>query len=303
MDTLQQFIQYLQYEKKCSKHTIIAYEADIIQFANILSPPNISNFFAKEHIQKIQSLDIRNWLQSLHSKRLHPASIQRKIASIKNFFKYQLKIGNISHNPTKKLLSIKKPKRIPQFVPERDMTNLLENIQYPSKFEQLRNSLILEFLYASGLRRSELINIKITDLQLDKQLVKVVGKRNKTRIVPFNESTQNCILQYLEYCKKQGIELNSHLLVRKNGKPIYDQLVYRIVKNALLTFTKLQRNSPHILRHTFATHLLDRGAELDAVKEMLGHANLAATQVYTHNTLSKLKSVHKQAHPKSSLNL
>lgn len=298
MNTLQQFIQYLQYEKKRSPHTITAYEADLIQLANILSP-NPAHFFELQNIQKIQSKDLKIWLRKLHSEGLHPSSIQRKIASIKNFFKYQIKISNLTHNPTKKIASIKKPKRVPHFVSQRDMQNLLDNIQWKTEFEQLRNQLILEFLYSSGLRRSELLNLKISDIQLEKQLVKVLGKGNKTRIVPFNESTKKCIQNYMNYCQKEGINLSNVLLVRKNGKPMYDKLLYRIVKNALLRFTKLQKNSPHVLRHTFATHLLDQGAEIDAVKEMLGHANLAATQIYTHNTLSKLKSIYKQAHPKS----
>jgi integrase/recombinase XerC len=298
MNTLQQFIQYLRYEKKRSSHTITAYEADLMQWARLLSV-NPSQFFELSSIQNIQPNDLKLWLKKLHSEGLEASSIQRKIASIKNFFKYQLKIGNLSQNPTRKLSSLKKKKRIPEFVPQRDMQNLLDNIQWKTEFEQVRNQLILEFLYSSGLRRSELINIKISDLQLDKQLVKILGKGNKVRIVPFNESTKKCIQDYLEYCKKNAIVLTDNLLVRKNGKPMYDKLLYRIVKNALLRFTKLRKHSPHVLRHTFATHLLDRGAEIDAVKEMLGHANLAATQIYTHNTLSKLKSIYKQAHPKS----
>ncbi len=298
MNTLQQFIQYLRYEKKRSLHTITAYEADLIQFANTLSP-NSSNFFELENIQKIKLYDLKLWIRKLHSDGLQPSSILRKIASIKNFFKYQLKIENLQINPTKKLASIKKPKRIPQFVPQRDMQNMLENIQWKTEFEQLRNQLILEFLYSSGLRRSELLNVKISDIQIDKQLVKVLGKGNKTRLVPFNESTKRCIQNYLAYCQKESIIIKQNLLVKKDGNPMYDKLLYRIVKNALLQFTKLHKNSPHILRHTFATHLLDQGAEIDAVKEMLGHANLAATQIYTHNTLSKLKSIYKQAHPKS----
>lgn len=298
MNTLKTFIQYLQYEKNCSPHTITAYQADLKQFAQTLSC-NHERFFELENIQKIKPQDLKIWLHKLHALHLKPSSIQRKIASIKNFFRYHLKIGNLHHNPTKKIVSVKKSKRIPIFVPERDMQNLLDNIHWKTEFEQVRNQLILEFLYSSGLRRSELLNLKISDIQLDKQLVKVLGKGNKVRIIPFNESTKSCLLKYMNYCQSQNLSLNEKLLIRKNGKPMYDKLLYRIVKNALLQFTKLQKNSPHVLRHTFATHLLDRGAEIDAVKEMLGHANLAATQIYTHNTLSRLKSVYKQAHPKS----
>ncbi len=299
MNTIEPFLRYLQYEKKRSEHTLTAYESDLMQFARILSANrNPQDFFELSNIQNLHHNHLKLWLRKLYEEGLHASSIRRKIASIKNFFKYQQKIGNLTHNPTRKLLSPKKPKRIPHFVPERDMENLLNNIQWKTEFEQLRNQLIIEFLYSSGLRRSELLNVQWKDINLNNQLVRVTGKGNKTRIVPFNESTKNCIQKYEAYCQNHGIK-NQVLLVRKNGMPMYDKLLYRIVKNALLAYTKLAKNSPHILRHTFATHLLDHGAEIDAVKEMLGHANLAATQIYTHNTLSKLKSIYKQAHPKS----
>ena len=230
---------------------------------------------------------------------LDPRSVNRKISTLRAYYKFLLKRESITVNHTLKLKVLKKASKLPRFVKEDDMLSLLEKVNFDSDFHGRRDQLILELLYGTGIRLSELLGIKEGDFQIDRNELKVLGKRNKERIIPITDSMCTLVGEYINLKRETFPSSDTVLIVTDTGKPGYSMLIYRTVKKYLSLFTTLDKRSPHILRHTFATHLLNKGAELNAVKELLGHANLAATQVYTHNSLEKLKDAHKQAHPKA----
>jgi integrase/recombinase XerC len=242
-------------------------------------------------------MHIRSWIASLGED--HSAtSINRKISTLKSFYKYALKSGWIASLPTQKLVSPKKPKRLPSFANESQMNELLEETGFEEGLKGATNRLIIELLYATGMRRIELIQLQDHDVDLRLHQIKVLGKGNKERIVPLIQQVEDLIQDYRAVKQKIGL-VGPHLLVLENGEPLYEKYVYNTVKRYLSKVSTQTKKSPHTLRHSFATHLLNHGAELNAVKELLGHASLAATQIYTHNTIDKLKNVYKQAHPKS----
>ncbi len=289
---IESFLRFAQYEKRYSAHTIKSYENDLNQLRN----------FIEDHIE-IQDLshhDIRSWIIHLSENGTSPRSINRKLATLKSFYKFLLSREIISKNPTDRLKPLKTASRLPEFIKENEITHLLDHITFDDSFEGKRDQLILELLYGSGIRLSELIGLTKPQINFYDHSIKVLGKRNKERVIPINENLVKYIKTYNTVRDQFATnESSDFLLITKDGKPLYPMLVYRIVKKYLSLITTQSKKSPHVLRHTFATHLLNKGADLNSVKDLLGHSSLAATQVYTHNSLEKLKSVFEQAHPKA----
>jgi integrase/recombinase XerC len=285
------FLQYLQYEKRLSPHTLTAYSTDLIQFYDYLK----INYQVKE-LNEINHSLIRSWIVSLMEQKISSRSVNRKITTLKTFYKFLLRQKVVTDNPMLKIQSPKTSKRLPVFVEKEKMDVLLDNIEFGNDEEGVRNKLIIEMFYSTGMRLSELINLKYKNIDLPSGQLKVLGKRNKERIIPFNNELKSKIEEYLNTQKRKT---NETLFTTADGKKMYEKLVYKIVKQYLSLVTTIDKKSPHVLRHTFATHMLNNGADLNSIKELLGHANLSATQVYTHNTVEKLKNIHKQAHPKA----
>lgn len=288
------FIKYLQYEKRYSPHTLIAYKGDLGSFQTHLNTHfSISTEAAKYH-------HIRSWIVSLVEDKLQPKSINRKIISLRSFYKFLLKRGLLVDDPSVKLKPLKSKKTIPVFVSQSDILSLLDQYTFSDDFFGWRDKLILELLYGTGIRLNELIQLKESDIDYYEGLIKVLGKRNKERFIPISKSLGQKIEKY---CSKKLGHFNGNsyniLIVTDTQDQSYPMLIYRTVRKYLDLFTTVDKRSPHVLRHTFATHLLDKGADLNAVKDLLGHTSLAATQVYTHNSLDKLKKVFDQAHPKA----
>ncbi|MEI7727208.1 MAG: tyrosine recombinase XerC [Bacteroidota bacterium] len=289
----QRFLAYLQYEKRYSAHTVTAYRTDLDQFYEYLAHQyNITDIPGVTHPM------IRSWLVDMLQNGIGARSVNRKLTTLKSFYKYLLRNGVVEINPMRKITSPKTPKRLPVFVEKDKMELLFDHVDFGVEFQGIRNKLILELFYATGMRLSELVNLKETDIDFHHDTIKVLGKRNKERLIPFGKKFEVLMVSYLEEKRNTFGHVNELFLTDK-GKPIYSKMVYRIVTKYLGEVTTLEKKSPHVLRHTFATHLLNNGAELNAVKELLGHASLSATQVYTHNTIENLKRIYKQAHPKA----
>ena len=288
------FIEYLTVEKKYSAHTVSAYHKDLLQFQEY-----VVTQYGVLPLNEISHQHVRSWLAQLLAQNVKATSVNRKISSLKSFFKHLKRIGILQGTPMAKVQAPKKPKQLPVFVEKSKLTALTETI-LPEEGDDLysqRNRLVVELLYGTGMRLSELINLKEDDVDYYSSTLKVLGKRNKERIIPINKSLLQLIKNYSDL-KLENEDKNVYLLSNK-GKKMYPKLVYNIVKGNLSLVTTVKKRSPHVLRHSFATHLLENGADLNAIKELLGHANLAATQVYTHNTIERLKDVHKKSHPKS----
>ncbi len=294
-DSLIKFLDYLQYEKRYSSHTITSYKNDISQFAFF-----IAKTYSDAPMKDIGHNHIRSWMVELVGNNISAKSINRKISSLRSFYNYLLKQGVVSKNPTLKIVTPKIPKRLPEFVQEKNIEQVFDNI-IDGDFEDFRNRLIIEFFYSTGIRRVELINIKDNDIDTSACSIKVLGKGNKERIIPLSQSLLRRIEKYQELRSAffEDRQFSDNLFVTAKGAQMYPKFVYNIVKKYLSAVTTSSKRSPHILRHTFATHMMNGGADLNAVKELLGHANLAATQIYTHNSIEKLKEVYKKAHPKS----
>lgn len=290
------FIRHLEYEKRASAHTVLAYRKDLEQFADFLKIT-----FGTERPEEAGHAEIRAWIIDLVEQNLAAASVNRKIATLRSFYKFLLQEGKITKDPTYKLKTLKTPRRLPEFVQEDTMEKILEEMVFATDFEGQRDKMVMEFLYATGVRLSELINIKWGDVDLHADQVKVLGKRNKERIIPLTKALKRDISSYRDSFLEsfKNVDREDYFIVTIHREPAYPMKIYRIVKKHLDFFAQTSKRSPHLLRHTFATHLLNKGADLNAVKDLLGHANLAATQVYTHNTTEKLKAVFDQAHPKA----
>jgi integrase/recombinase XerC len=295
MDNRELFFNYIQYEKRYSPNTLIAYKKDIEDFFNFLSED-----YHTEDIALVDHLMIRSWLVKLMESKKDPKTINRKITTLKTFYKFLKKEGVVASNPMNKIISPKTSKRLPVFVEKDKMDLLFDHIGFTNSYIDQRNKLIIELFYATGVRLSELVNLKTGDVDTHSCIIKVLGKRNKERIIPFSVKMKETINSYINL-RKISFPANEHdtFFLTNDGKKVYHKLVYRLVNYYLSMVTTIDKKSPHILRHTFATHMLDNGADLNAIKEILGHANLSATQVYTHNTIEKLKTIYKQAHPKA----
>ena len=290
---VESFIKYLKFEKRFSQHTVTAYTNDLKQLSEFL----IATFDLPK-LEEAQHPHLRNWVVSLMDSGLTPRSVNRKIVSVKSFFKFLQRRELIEINPATRLKSLRVPKDLPNFVKEPEMNNLLEIMQFTDDFEGRRDKLLLELLYATGMRLSELIGLTDQSINHYEKTIKVLGKRNKERIVPLHKEVLDQIDQFNQLKKTMEVK-SDKLLITNSGNELYPQFVYNTVKKYLSQVTTLSKRSPHVLRHTFATHLLNKGADLNAVKDLLGHASLASTQVYTHNSIEKLKAVFDQAHPKA----
>jgi integrase/recombinase XerC len=293
MDLQESFINYLKYEKRSSSHTVVAYKNDLDQFVQFCTRM-VGEF---DHRQVDNKL-IREWVVSLMASKISPRSVNRKVSTLKSYFKHLMKMGEIEKSPVIQVPLPKIRKKLPNFVGEKNLNHLLDDGFFEADFPGVRNKLIIALLYGTGVRLSELLTLSEDNIDLKQFQIKVLGKRNKERIIPFPRSLKPLIEEYRSF-KMEAFGLSGGvLLLTDKGMPAYEKLIYRVVTTHLAMVTSLEKRSPHVLRHTYATHLLNKGADLNAVKELLGHSNLAATEVYTHTTFEKLHSIYQQAHPR-----
>lgn len=291
---IERFIRYLQFEKRFSTNTVIAYKKDLYQFSEFIASP-------ESDLHEISHQQVRSWIVSFMDQGMEPKSINRKISSLRSFYKFLQREGLINNSPMIHVKAPKIPKRLPVVITEQKMDTLLDAEDvFSDDFEGIRNRLILELLYGTGMRLAELVSLSDDDVNIYESQIKVLGKRNKERIIPISKVLTKLIVDYQVQKNKQRFSSKAlSLIVTKEGKAAYPKFIYRIVHSILSLISTQDKKSPHILRHSFATTLLNRGADLNAIKELLGHSSLAATQIYTHNSVEKLKAVYKQAHPKA----
>jgi integrase/recombinase XerC len=292
MTGVNDFLVYLQTEKRFAENTLISYKSDLEQY----------HAFCLKNGKEGMDLffrTIRNWVVELMEQGYAPKTIHRKLSSLRSYCKYLIRRGELDSDPVAKVLKPKMNKRIPQFVDEKGMNRLLDDYEFGDDFSGTRDRLIINLLYQTGMRRIELTELRVSSFDPAQLTLKVLGKRSKERIIPVGREIADEISTYLQKRREvDGVGSEMFFLTEK-GNPVYPKLVYRIVTRYISMITTLEKTSPHILRHTFATHMLNSGADLNAIKEILGHANLSATQVYTHNTFEKLKSIYNQAHPRA----
>lgn len=292
---LQSFVDYLKFQKRYSAHTIRSYHDDLLQFFDYMEPK-----FGTMPIGKVSHTFIRSWLAEMREKQISSKTINRKISSLKSFFKYLIKTGIVDQTPLVKVISPKIKKRLPDFIRVDEANKLIESLQNAEDWKTLNTRMLITLFYNTGMRLSELINLKESQVDFSRKQIKVIGKGNKERIIPVSIKTINSIKDYVQSKRKEFPDTGDILLVTEKGKKMYPKYPYLVVKGFLEDeVTTLDKKSPHVLRHSFATHLSNNGADLNAIKELLGHSSLAATQVYTHNTIEKLKDVYKKAHPKA----
>lgn len=293
--SIQPFLDTLKFEKRYSPHTLISYEQDLLQFFDFLELQ-----FGGVPIPHISSSFVRSWLASLKDAKLSSKTINRKISTLKSFFKHQIRTGVLSSSPVQNVLAPKIPKRLPVYVAQQEMSVLLNVVEFPDDWSGKTDKLLISLFYNTGMRLTELVNLKESHADTGNKTLKVLGKGNKERIIPISAEL---LLQVTTYCAEKRKTLDNfdstYLLVNKHGKKLYAKYVYLAVNKYLRQVTTIDQKSPHILRHSFATHMSNNGADLNSIKELLGHSSLAATQIYTHNTIEKLKDIHKKAHPKA----
>lgn len=291
---IERFIQYLQFEKRFSPHTVIAYRQDLYQFKEFLACEELE-------VMTISHREVRNWMLALMEQGSEAKTVNRKLSVLRSFYKFLQREELIQSNPMIHIKTPKIPKRLPVVMDEQKMDTLLDShLSFSDNFSGKRDRLILELLYGTGIRLSELVSLKGQDVNLYEQHIKVLGKRNKERVIPVGAPLIKLIKDYIKEKLSQNFDNKaSSLIVTNEGNDAYPQFIYRIVKSSLSKISTQEKKSPHVLRHSFATALLNKGADLNAIKELLGHSSLAATQIYTHNSVEKLKSIYKQAHPKA----
>ena len=288
------FLDHLRYERNYSERTITAYRVDLLQFGEYLKKKEEKNEFTTADADLI-----RGWVVALMDEKCKPASVNRKLSSLRSFYHFLIREGKVAVNPMAKVIGPKKKKPLPVFLREDEMNRLLDEVSFEEGFEGCRNRMILEMFYATGMRLSELIGLNDADVDFSSKLIKVTGKRNKQRLIPFGKELEEDLLIYIKVRNEVLPEREKSLFVRKNGMKMYPVQVYRLVRRSLSKVVTLKKRSPHVLRHTFATAMLNDNAQLGAVKELLGHENLATTEVYTHTTFEELKKVYEQAHPRA----
>jgi integrase/recombinase XerC len=288
-----EFLQYIQYIKHYSPHTVSSYRNDLEQFFTFCSAKSGSPETISDHHQ------VRAWVIELMEAGNSSRTVNRKLSSLKSYFRYLMREGFITVNPMNKVLSPKTEKKLPVFIRENQMNELLDEVDFGDDITGLRNRMIIETFYQTGIRRAELIGMKVSDIDFGNSSFRVTGKRNKERQVPMSDDFASLLSVYIDQRSTAFPGSEEWLYLTRSGRQMYPKLVYRIVTSFLSLVTTSEKKSPHVIRHTFATHMLNKGADLNAIKELLGHANLSATEVYTHNTFEKLKSVYKQAHPRA----
>lgn len=291
---LEHFNNYLRYEKRFSAHTVNAYFTDIRQFELFLSKSDLNLLSVTHH-------NIRSWMVDMAESKADPRSLQRKLSSLRTLYKFFQRENILEENPTLQVKAPKAAKKLPVFIEDGDLNSLLDSAEvFSDDFTGRRDRVVIELLFGTGIRLAELITIKDTDINNYERSIKIFGKRSKERIVPVNVSLMEILNDYiLERSKLENQNLSSTFIVTSEGKPAYSKLIYRIVNKYLSQISTNKKTSPHVLRHSFATSLLNKGADLNAIKELLGHSSLAATQVYTHNSVERLKLIYNQAHPKA----
>lgn len=294
MQLIEKYLKYLRYERNYSSHTEISYSEDLLQFATFLK-----NECEDIDIKSVDTDIIRKWVVSLMENKLTARSANRKLSALKSFFKYLLRTGEITKDPTRRVSGPKIKRPLPSFVDDKDMELVLAEVDGESIFEQVRNKTMLELFYVTGIRRAELIGLKDIDIDFSAGNIQVTGKRNKQRLIPFSNNTKSLLEEYIIIRNEQVENLSGYLFVKKNGEKLYPMLVYRIVSQNLKWIPTLSKTSPHVLRHTFATAMLNNGADINAVKELLGHSSLAATEIYTHTSFEELKKIYNKAHPRA----
>lgn len=291
---IEKYLRYLRYERNYSSHTEISYSKDLSQFVG---------FLEREHpgvdLKEVDGDVVRLWIVSLMNEKVSPRSVNRKLSALKSFYKYLLRIGEIAASPMKRVVGPKTRKPIPSFVKTADMEKILDDDSLDISFVPFRDHTMLELFYVTGIRRAELIGLKDLDIDFGAKTIQVTGKRNKQRLIPLSDNTLYLIEEYMSIRDSEIENLSGYLFVKDNGEQLYPMLVHRIVNNVLKQISTLSKTSPHVLRHTFATDMLNNGADINAVKELLGHSSLASTEVYTHTSFEELKKIYNKAHPRA----
>lgn len=290
--TAEKFFRYLQFEKRFSQHTLISYKKDLQQFSDFLEKQ-----YEEKDLKAATHFYIRSWIVSLMDSKMQARSVNRKISALRSFYRFLVKEGVLETSPMKKIVAPKIPAKLPHFIHQEKMKDVFAEQFFEDSFEGRQEKIILEILYSTGMRRAELAGLKDNDIDLGQGVIRVLGKRNKERLIPMLPGLAHSLKHFIS--EKNSLHNCSFLLVGKKSEPLRVQKIYSIVKKHLSDAGTTGKKSPHVLRHTFATHLLNNGADINAIKEILGHASLAATQVYTHNTIEQLKNIYKQAHPKA----
>jgi len=294
MQNIQAFLDYLQFEKRYSPHTLTAYRTDLLQFNEYLARLYECSAISAEAVM------VRSWMMTLIEGGCSKRSLNRKLTSLRQFYKYSLRNNLIDSDPMLRVVSMKVDKTLPSFITKDEMTYLLDVKKFTNDFEGVRNKMLLELFYSTGIRLSELIALKVTDVDYVNKQIKVFGKRSKERIIPLLDSCLDSLRFYVESYRFEVVKKDVSLFLTKSGNVLYPKLVYRIVNSYLGNVTGVKQKSPHILRHAFATHMLNEGADLNAIKEILGHSSLTSTQIYTRSSAERLKEIYKQAHPRGN---